>query len=93
MMNVGLIGAGRIGRIHARTIAHHVPQARIARVVDIAPQTAREWAGELGIDGVSADVRDIFGDPGNLDQGVKEIKRISPKSKVVVLKFFDSYAV
>ena len=39
------------------------------------------------------DLRDIFGDPGNLDQGVKEIKRISPKSKVVVMKFFESYAV
>lgn len=39
------------------------------------------------------DLRDIFGDPGNLDVGVKEIKRVPPKSKLVVLKFFESYAV
>ncbi len=38
------------------------------------------------------DLRNVFGDPGNLDLGVKEIKRVSPKSKVVVLKFFESFA-
>ena len=38
------------------------------------------------------DLRAVFGDPGNLDLRVKEAKRVSPKSKVVVLKFFESYA-
>ena len=38
------------------------------------------------------DLRAVFGDPGNLDLWVKEAKRVSPKSKVVVLKFFESYA-
>jgi myo-inositol 2-dehydrogenase/D-chiro-inositol 1-dehydrogenase len=62
-MNVGLIGAGRIGRIHAGNISRHIPQARLARVVDSAPAAA-EWARELGIPGVGTDVRDILGDPG-----------------------------
>jgi L-ascorbate metabolism protein UlaG (beta-lactamase superfamily) len=38
------------------------------------------------------DLRSIFGDPGNLDVWVKEVSRSSPKSKVVVLKFFESFA-
>lgn len=39
------------------------------------------------------DLRNVFGDAGNLDLFVKDVKRISPKSKVVVMKFFESYAV
>jgi L-ascorbate metabolism protein UlaG (beta-lactamase superfamily) len=38
------------------------------------------------------DLRSIFGDPANLDLWVKEAKRVSPKSKIVVLKFFESFA-
>jgi L-ascorbate metabolism protein UlaG (beta-lactamase superfamily) len=38
------------------------------------------------------DLRSVFGDPGNLDLWVKEARGVSPKSKVVVLKFFESYA-
>jgi L-ascorbate metabolism protein UlaG (beta-lactamase superfamily) len=38
------------------------------------------------------DLRSVFGDPGNLDLWVKEARQVSPKSKVVVLKFFQSYA-
>jgi len=38
------------------------------------------------------DLRDVFGDPANLDLWVKEAKQISPKSRVVVLKFFESFA-
>ncbi len=38
------------------------------------------------------DLRAIFGDPANLDLWVKEAKQVSPKSKVVVLKFFESYS-
>ena len=39
------------------------------------------------------DLRDVFGDAGNLDVWVKDVKRNSPKSKVVVMKFFESYAL
>ncbi len=38
------------------------------------------------------DLRAIFGDPANMDLAVKDVKRVSPKSKVVMLKFFESYA-
>lgn len=38
------------------------------------------------------DLRDVFGDAGNLDLWVKDVKRASPQSEVVVMKFFESYA-
>jgi L-ascorbate metabolism protein UlaG (beta-lactamase superfamily) len=38
------------------------------------------------------DARARFGDNANLDHWVKDVKRLSPKSKVVVLKYFESYA-
>ncbi len=38
------------------------------------------------------DLRDVFGDAGNLDLWVRDVKRTSPQSNVVVMKFFESYA-
>ncbi len=38
------------------------------------------------------DLRSVFGDPANLDLWVKDAQQVSPKSKVVVMKFFESYA-
>ncbi len=38
------------------------------------------------------DLRDVFGDPANLDLWVKEAKQLSPKSRIVVMKFFESFA-
>ncbi len=37
------------------------------------------------------DLRAVFGDPANMDLAVKEIKRVSSKTRVVMLKFFESY--
>jgi L-ascorbate metabolism protein UlaG (beta-lactamase superfamily) len=38
------------------------------------------------------DLRSVFGDPANMDLAVRDIKKVSPKSHVVMLKFFESYA-
>jgi len=38
------------------------------------------------------DLRALFGDPANLDLWVKEARQLSPKSKVVTLKYFESFA-
>ncbi len=38
------------------------------------------------------DLRNIFGAPANMDLAVKEIKQVSPKSRVVMLKYFESFA-
>lgn len=38
------------------------------------------------------DLRDVLGDDGRLDLFVRELKRASPASRVVVLDFFESYS-
>jgi len=62
-MNVGLIGAGRIGKLHAENIAHHIPRAKITRIADIAADKVRDWAEGLGIHEVCADARELLADP------------------------------
>jgi myo-inositol 2-dehydrogenase/D-chiro-inositol 1-dehydrogenase len=46
-LTVGLMGAGRIGRIHGRNIAAH-PRARLAVVADVVPKAAQSLARETG---------------------------------------------
>ena len=43
-VNVGLIGAGRIGRLHAEHLAFRIPQAKLLVVSDIIPQAAQRCA-------------------------------------------------
>ena len=47
-LGVGLIGAGRIGRVHAENIAFRVPQARLVAVADINVEAAQSCAQECG---------------------------------------------
>ena len=62
-MKIGLIGAGRIGKIHAENIAHHIPRAQISRIADVAADTVRDWAKGLGVSRVSSDAHDLLADP------------------------------
>ena len=38
------------------------------------------------------DLRDVFGDNGNTDLWVQQVKQVSPNSQIVMLDFFQSYA-
>jgi myo-inositol 2-dehydrogenase / D-chiro-inositol 1-dehydrogenase len=48
-LRVGVIGAGRIGRMHAELLAARVPGAALAAVHDVRPEAASALAGELGV--------------------------------------------
>ena len=48
-VNMGLIGAGRIGRLHAENLAMRIPEAHLVAVADINLEAARQVAAELGI--------------------------------------------
>jgi myo-inositol 2-dehydrogenase/D-chiro-inositol 1-dehydrogenase len=64
VINVGIIGAGRIGKIHASNIVYFMPQAKVKTIADVAMNPAiEEWAKGLGIPVVTKDPKDIFGDP------------------------------
>ena len=45
-----VIGAGRVGKNHSRTVARYVPGGKIVAVVDPALAARQEMAAELGID-------------------------------------------
>ena len=64
MVNVGIIGAGRIGQVHAKSILTGVPDAKILAIADpyIKPEVA-EWAKTVGIENVWSDHRKILEDP------------------------------
>jgi myo-inositol 2-dehydrogenase/D-chiro-inositol 1-dehydrogenase len=48
-VRIGVIGAGRIGRMHAELLAHRVPGAAVRAVYDAYDPAARDLAGELGV--------------------------------------------
>jgi len=61
-LNVGLIGAGRIGRVHAQNLAHRIPHVRLLVVADTNKRAAREVAELSGAPAVS-DYREVLADP------------------------------
>ena len=54
MLNIAVIGAGRIGRIHAANIAAN-PAARLAGVTDVDAAAAEALAGPCGAHAVTLD--------------------------------------
>jgi predicted dehydrogenase len=49
-IRICLIGAGRAGRVHANSIARHLPGARLAAVVDTSAELAEKARIDFGID-------------------------------------------
>lgn len=48
-LNVGVIGAGRIGRLHAENLAYRIPEVDVMAVSDILVEVAQETAAKLQI--------------------------------------------
>ena len=59
-INVGVIGAGRIGRLHAEHLVHRVHGARLLAIADINLQAAQETAARLGVPAALADYHAIL---------------------------------
>ncbi len=62
-LRIGLIGAGRIGRVHAANITYRIPEAEVVAVSDIFPEAAEKLAAELNIPAAYADHHPILDDP------------------------------
>jgi len=58
---VGVIGTGRIGRMHTENLVHAVPNAHVKAVAD--PRLDKAWAETLGIPVRATDVDMILNDP------------------------------
>ena len=60
---VGIIGAGRIGRVHTESITTGVPGVRIKMIADSFMNAETEaWAESQGIEFTTKDASDIFAD-------------------------------
>jgi predicted dehydrogenase len=65
-VRIGVVGAGRMGSIHARLIARHVHEAHLAGIADLNLHAARHLAGELGDPPVFPSIDDMLA-AGNID--------------------------
>jgi myo-inositol 2-dehydrogenase/D-chiro-inositol 1-dehydrogenase len=64
MLNIGIIGAGRIGKVHTQSIVNFVRTAKVKAIADpfMTDETAA-WAKGLGIPAVGKDYKAILADP------------------------------
>lgn len=62
-LTLGIIGAGRIGKVHAETLAFRVPEAEVLAITDLNRDAAGQVARRCGIPTVAASTDEIFGDP------------------------------
>ena len=64
MLKIGIIGAGRIGKVHSESITYHVKDAVVAAIADpFMSEETKVWAENLGIPAISKDYHDILNDP------------------------------
>ena len=61
-LSLGLIGAGRIGRVHAESISR-ISHARIGGVADVFLENAEKCAADFGISAAHQDPRALLDDP------------------------------
>ena len=62
-LHFGIIGAGRIGRVHAETLAFRLPQSRIQAIADVNHNAAQALAVHCNIPQVAASSAEILADP------------------------------
>ena len=61
-IRIGLIGAGRIGRVHAEHLAYRIPEANLVAVSDIFVEAAEKLTSDFQIPATYKDHRNIMED-------------------------------
>src|SRR5690349_5087739 len=61
-LSIGVIGCGRIGRIHAENLATRIPGARLAAVADVAGSSAKQVADQWRVSKSTADYKELLAD-------------------------------
>ena len=62
ILNIAVIGCGRIGRIHAENLAARIPGARLVAVADVIANAAQELASQLHVAKATSDYRELLAD-------------------------------
>lgn len=60
VLNIGVIGAGRIGRVHAGNLATRIPGARVGMIADINRDAAGQLAQQYNVAQVADDYRAVL---------------------------------
>lgn len=64
MVTVGIIGAGRIGKVHTESICNYVRNAKIKTVADpFMNETTAKWLTSMGVENTTQDYHEILNDP------------------------------
>ncbi len=64
MVTVGIIGAGRIGKVHTASICNIVKNATIKTIADpFMNEETAEWAKSMGVTNTTKDYKEILADP------------------------------
>ena len=64
MVTVGIIGAGRIGKVHTESICNYVRNAKIKTVADpFMNETTAKWLTSMGVENTTQDYHEILSDP------------------------------
>ncbi len=60
-IKLGIIGAGRIGRVHAESVTFHIPDAEVAAVADpFITEEGKKFFNNLGVKEIFKDYTDIL---------------------------------
>ena len=60
-IKLGIIGAGRIGRVHAESVTFHIPDAEVAAVADpFITEESKKFFTNLGVKEIFKDYKDIL---------------------------------
>ncbi len=62
-LRVGVLGAGRIGKIHVENLCHSVPNVEVVSIADVAVEATREWAKQFNITNITADPYEVINNP------------------------------
>jgi len=62
-VHVGLIGTGRIGKIHAENLATRISHASLVSVADVVIESAQEVGAQFDVASIVEDYREILEDP------------------------------
>jgi len=62
-LKVGVIGSGRIGKVHIENISVRISSAEVVAVADPFIDDARKFAEQFGISQVSADYKEVLTNP------------------------------
>jgi myo-inositol 2-dehydrogenase / D-chiro-inositol 1-dehydrogenase len=62
-IKLGIIGAGRIGKLHAENVAFNINYVEVKSISDLYADKIRDWANSIGIKNVYQDYKEILNDP------------------------------